>query len=258
MTTGAATLRATWLLTVRALRESVRQPANDVANAFIPLFFFVVTVGAVGSVAREAFGVADYKGFQLPVAVLQGAAGVASGAGLAMTLDIQSGYFEKLALTSVPRLALVLGRMLADAIKATVLAIAVVVLALLFGAEFATGAAGLVVLLVLTFGFALAYSGIGVAIALKTGSPQAAQAGFILFFPLLFLAPTFAPLEVFAGWLEAVARVNPVTYIMLGMRSLVTEGWDAGALLRGGAAVAGIGAVTVTLTLLALRGRVER
>ncbi len=251
-------LVATWLLTLRALRESVRQPANEAANAFIPLFFYVVTVGAVGSVAREAFGVADYKGFQLPVAVLQGAAGVASGAGLALTLDIQSGYFEKLALTSTPRLAIVLGRMLADAVKAVILGAGIVVLAVLYGSGFATGAAGVVVLLGATFGFALAYSGIGVAIALRTGSPQAAQAGFIIFFPLLFLAPTFAPVEVFAPWLEAVARVNPVTYILVGMRTLVTEGWDAAALARGGIAVLAVGAVTLTLTLLALRSRVRQ
>lgn len=249
---------ATWLLTLRALRESLRQPGNEVANAFIPLFFYVVTVGAVGSVARDAFGVADYKGFQLPVAVLQGAAGVASGAGLAMTLDIQSGYFEKLALTPAPRLALVLGRMLADAIKALVLSAAIMVLALLYGAGFATGPAGAAVLLLAAFGFALAYSGIGVAIALKTGSPQAAQTGFIIFFPLLFLAPTFAPIEVFATWLEAVARVNPVTYILLGMRSLVTDGWDPVALAKGGAATGGIGVVTISLTLAALRGRVRQ
>ncbi|GIW13469.1 MAG: transport permease protein [Tepidiforma sp.] len=251
-------VRATWLLTVRALRESLRQPANEVANAFIPLFFYVVTVGAVGSVAREAFGVSDYKGFQLPVAVLQGAAGVASGAGLAMTVDIQSGYFEKLALTSAPRLALALGRILADAVKAVVLAVLILALALLYGSGFETGLPGMAVLLLATFGFALAYSGIGVAIALKTGSPQAAQAGFIIFFPLLFLAPTFAPIEIFATWLEVIARMNPVTYVLVGMRTLVTDGWDWPALLKGGAATAGIGALTLSLTVLALRGRVQQ
>jgi ABC-2 type transport system permease protein len=249
---------ATLLLTVRALRESARQPANEVTNAFIPLFFYVVTVAGLGSVAGQAFGVDDYKGFQLPVAILQGAAGVASGAGLAMTVDIQSGYFEKLALTSAPRLAIVLGRMLSDAIKAVILSTVIIGLALAYGSGFETGVAGVVVLLGAAFGFALAYSGIGVAIALKTGSPQAAQAGFIIFFPLLFLAPTFAPLHVFATWLQVVAQANPVTYILVGMRSLVTDGWDPAALLKGGIATAGIGAVTITLTLLALRGRVSR
>jgi len=248
-------LRDTALLTRRALREAMRQPANELINAFIPLFFFAVTVGAVGEVAATAFNVDDYKGFQLPVAVLQGAAGVASGSGLAMTLDIQSGYFEKLMLTSTPRYAIVLSRMLADAIKAMILTFGIILFALAFGSGFDTGPLGVVVLVLAGGAFALAYAGIGVAIALKTGSPQAAQAGFIIFFPLLFLAPTFAPLDVFAGWLEAVARVNPVTYILQGMRELVTGSWDFGSLAAGGASIAGLMAFTFTLTALGMRSR---
>jgi ABC-2 type transport system permease protein len=145
--------------------------------------------------------------------------------------------------------------MLSDAIKATLLSIVILLLALAWGAGFETGILGMI-LLVLGMGvFALGYSGIGVAIALKTGSPQAANAGFILFFPLLFLAPTFAPIDVFADWLQAVARVNPVTYIMEGMRGLIIYGWDGEQMLKAGASVAGICAFTFTLATLALRGR---
>ncbi|MBN9494543.1 ABC transporter permease [bacterium] len=245
----------TMLLTRRALREAIRQPGNEIANAFIPIFFYVVTIGAIGDVAKEAFNVADYKGFQLPVAILQGAAGISSGAGLAMTLDIQSGYFEKLLLTSTPRFAIVLGRMFGDAIKSMILTIVIIVLALAVGSGFETGPVGVIALVLAAGLFALAYSGMGMAIALKTGSPQAAQAGFILFFPLLFLAPTFAPLDVFADWLAAIARVNPITYLLDGMRVLIVSGWDGLALLKGAAAIAGIGIVTFTMTGLAMRGR---
>lgn len=245
----------TMLLTRRALREAIRQPGNEIANAFIPIFFYVVTIGAIGDVAKQAFNVADYKGFQLPVAILQGAAGIASGAGLAMTLDIQSGYFEKLLLTSTPRFAIVLGRMLSDAIKSMVLSAVIIVLAITVGSHFETGFIGAVALVLAAGLFALAYSGMGMAIALKTGSPQAAQAGFILFFPLLFMAPTFAPLNVFADWLAWIARFNPVTYLLEGMRVLIVSGWDGLALLKGAAAIAGIGIVTFTMTGLAMRGR---
>ena len=246
----------TLLLTRRSLRETVRQPANEAVNAFIPLFFYVVTVGGLGAVASQAFGVEDYKGFQLPVAILQGAAGVASGAGLAMTLDIQSGYFEKLMLTSTPRPSIVLGRMLADGVKAIILTVVIIALALAYGSGFETGPLGMVLLVAGSGLFALGYSGIGMAIALKTGSPQAANAGFVIFFPLLVLAPTFAPTDVFADWLAAVANVNPVTYILQGQRALIIDGWDAGAILGGTAAILGITAFTFSLTMLALRGRV--
>jgi ABC-2 type transport system permease protein len=246
------------LLTRRSLREAARQPGNEIGNAFIPLFFYVVTIGAIGEIAGSAFGVTDYKGFQLPVALLQGAAGTASGAGFAMTQDIQSGYFEKLLLTATPRWAIVLGRMLADAVKVLLLSVVIVALAFLVGSGMETGLPGLLVLLGATAAFALGYSGIGMAIALKTGSPQAAQAGFIIFFPLLFLAPTFAPTEVFATWLEIVARFNPVTYILEGMRGLITGGWDGPQLLRGGLSIGGLAVFTAALTALGLRSRTSR
>jgi ABC-2 type transport system permease protein len=245
----------TWLLTLRALRESARQPANEIGNAFIPLFFYAVSVGAIGSVAATAFGVEDYKGFQLPVAVLQGAAGIAAGSGLGMTVDIQSGYLDKLMLTSTPRIAVIAGRMIADVIKTVILTVIIIAVAMITGSGFETGPLGMLMLLFAAGVFALVYGGIGMSIALKTGSPQAAQAGFLIFFPLLFLAPTFAPIEVFARWMEITATFNPVTYILEGMRGLVIGGWDAAELARGAAAVAALGVITFSLTALAMRSR---
>jgi len=60
------------------------------------------------------------------------------------------------------------------------------------------------------------------------------------------------------GWLDTIAGYNPVTYLLDGLRALVTEGWVGEDLLQGVLAVAGVGAVSMTLALLALRGRVRR
>jgi ABC-2 type transport system permease protein len=243
------------ILAMRAIRESIRQPALEFGNLFIPLFFFAVTVGAIGQVAGDAFGISDFTGFQAPVAVLQGVAGASGSAGLGMTTDIQSGYFDKLRLTSTPRASLVLGRLVADGMRTLVLSAIILAVGLAFGASLEAGILGGVVLVVAAGLFGLFYSGIGMAIALRTGSPQAAQLGFLLFFPLLFLSPAFAPKEVFAGWLEFAATLNPVTYLLGGMRSLVLDGWDGTALWRGAVSLFGIGAFTLTLTYLAFRWR---
>jgi len=118
-----------------------------------------------------------------------------------------------------------------------------------------SGPLGAVVFVLIAGLFGLAYSGIGMSIALRTGSVQAAQAGFLIFFPLLFLSPAFAPKEVFSGWLEVLATLNPVTYILEGLRSLVLVGWDFEALAYALLSILGLGALTMTLTLLALRSR---
>ena len=123
------------------------------------------------------------------------------------------------------------------------------------GSGMASGVLGVVALVLLAGMFGLAYAGIGMSIALKTGNPQASQVGFLVFFPLLFLSPAFAPTEVFKPWLEFLATINPVTYILEGMRSLVLDGWDAEALAYAVIAIWGLGAFTMTMTWLALRSR---
>ena len=250
-----STATATYYLMARALRESARQPGVEVQNLFIPIFFLFVTVGAIGEVSASAFGVDNYKGFQLPVAILQGAAGAAGMGGFGMVMDIDRGYFDKLMLTPAPRLSLVFGRMAADGVRVTALSAVILVVGLIIGSGMESGPLGAVVFVLIAGLFGLAYSGIGMSIALRTGSVQAAQAGFLIFFPLLFLSPAFAPKEVFSGWLEVLATLNPVTYILEGLRSLVLVGWDFEALAYALLAILGLGALTMTLTLLALRSR---
>jgi ABC-2 type transport system permease protein len=243
----------TYHLVRRALIESARQPAVEISNIFIPMFFFAVTVGAVGRVAGRAFGVENYLGFQMPVAILQAVG--AGNAGLGMVTDIERGYFDKLLLTPASRISLVAGRLVADGVRIMLLTLLITVAGLIFGTGMATGPLGVLALMGLGGLFGLAYSGLGLAIALRTGSAQAAQLGFLIFFPLLFLSPAFAPKEVFSPWLEAVATVNPVTYILQGMRAVVLDGWDFAALGKAMAAVLGLGACTLSLVLAALRSR---
>jgi ABC-2 type transport system permease protein len=249
------TARATYHLTWRALRESIRQPAFEIQNLFIPIFFLLVTVGAIGEISGRGFGVDNYEGFQLPVAILQGVAGASSTGGLGMVMDIDRGYFDKLLLTPAPRLSLVLGRLLADGIRVMLLSTVIIIAGLIIGSGMESGPAGFVALVLLSGGFGLAYSGIGLSIALRTGSPQASQVGFLVFFPLLFLSPAFAPKEVFQPWLEFLATINPVTYILEGCRSLVLDGWEWDKIGYALLSIVGLGAFTLSLTLAALRSR---
>jgi ABC-2 type transport system permease protein len=245
----------TYQLTLRGLREVMRQPALEIGNIFIPIFFFAVTVGAIGESAARAFGIDNYTGFQMPIAILQGVAGAAGVAGIATVTDIERGYFDKLLLTPTSRVSLAFGRLASDGVRICILSVIILVVGLIAGSGMESGFAGAIVLIFMAGTFGLAYSGIGLALALKTGSAQAAQLGFLIFFPLLFISPAFAPKEFFAPWLEFLATINPVTYVVEGMRHLVLEGWDAQSLAAAFAAIGGLFAFTMTLVLLALRSR---
>ncbi|MDE3095153.1 MAG: ABC transporter permease [Chloroflexota bacterium] len=248
-------VRDSWYLMLRGLRESLRQPGIEIGNIFIPMFFFAITVGAISGIAAKAFGVSNYVGFQMPVAILQGVAGSAGSGGMGMVTDIERGYFDKLLLTPAPRISLVIGRLAADGVRVMIIAVLLLIAGLITGSGMASGPGGALLLIVMAGLFGLAYSGIGLAIALKTGSAQAAQLSFLIFFPLLFLSPAFAPKSVFSGWLRFLATINPVTYLLEGMRDLVLKGWDPASLAAAFGAILGIAALTLTASVLALRSR---
>ncbi len=263
-------------LAIRAIRESLRQPGVEITNVFIPLFFLAVSTGAIANFSERGFGVENYLAFQLPVAVLQAVAGSSAASGIAIVLDMERGYFDKLLLTPASRWSLIIGRVWADAVRAIFFASLMLIAALAAGSGMASGIPGAILILVIAGLFGGAYSGIGIFIAMRTGNAQAAQAGFLLFFPLLFMAPAFAPLAVFDDWLRIIATINPVTYIMEGMRGLVMEGYawpvtEGGQIVFGEdglpktkpppalhwafVSLAGFSAVTMTLAVLALRAR---
>jgi ABC-2 type transport system permease protein len=238
----------------RSLRGALREPAAVIPALIIPVFFFAVNVGSLGSVARAATGF-DYTAFQLPVALIFAVTGVSRAN--ALVTDISSGYFERLLLTPVSRLALLLGLMAADVVLVVALCLPVLAMGAVAGVSFVTGPLGMVAFVLVAAAWGLAFTGFPYAIALRTGSPAAVGASFILFFPFAFLTTAYVPAEALSGWLATVAAFNPVTYVLDGLRSLVSSGWEpdrlAGALIATGA----VAAVSLTLSLAALRRRVR-
>jgi ABC-2 type transport system permease protein len=247
-------VRSAFLLGAREVRTAFRTPAYLLPNLIVPIFFYFVMIGSLETFAGNS-GIDNWEAFQLPFAILFAAQG--GSAGLNMVADIESGYFDKLLVTPANRMSILLGAMAADFLRVTVQATLVLLVAFAFGLDFATGVPGAVALIAISACWGLAYSGVGFAIALKTGNSQATQSMWFLFMPFLFLTTLYAPKEDLEGWLAAAATVNPVTYMLEGMRALSMNGWDAGDLAGAIAAVAGVGAITMTAAFLALRGRVQ-
>ena len=239
----------------RATRAVPREPEVLYPALIIPVFFFAVNVGALRPLAEQMFGDFDFRAFQLPVAIIFAVTGISRASELVS--DIRSGYFDRLTITPVSRLSLLLGLMAADLALVVALTLPVVAMGLIIGVRFAAGFLGVVVFVLLGGLWGLAFTGFPYAIALKTGNPSAVNSSFLLFFPFAFLTTTFLPKEALSGWLRTVADFNPVTYLLEALRSLLLVGWDAGALLGGLAAVVGVGAVSLTLALAALRGRLS-
>lgn len=211
------------VLARRALREGIRTPEAIIPTLFIPLFFLVVNVGQAarifpGSTTAFLHG-QGYGAFQLPSSILLAAS--FGSAALFLIEDIVGGYFDKLRATPVSRSALVLGRLIAEAIKSLLIASLIVALGLAFGIRIASGVLGFFLLILLAAGWAIVYSGFMQIIALKTRSAAATNSAGLVFFPLLFLTPNFVPRNLLTHPMEIAATFNPVTYVMEALRSLI-------------------------------------
>ncbi|TMM14939.1 MAG: ABC transporter permease [Actinobacteria bacterium] len=239
----------------RALRQIPRDPESMIPALIVPVFFFTVNLGSLQKVTRQAAGI-DLKAFLLPVAIVFAVTGISRASSL--VTDIQGGYFDRLCVTPVRRLALLLGLMVADFTLVVALTIPVLIVGFAVGVNFVTGVAGLIVFVLVAALWGLVFTGFPYAIALKTGNPAAVNSSFVLFFPLAFLTTTFVPKQALSGWLSTIATYNPVTYLLAGLRSLTSSGWDGTALFQALVAVAAVGVLSIGLALAALRGRVRR
>jgi ABC-2 type transport system permease protein len=240
----------------RALRAVPRDLEAVIPPVLIAFFFFVVNVATLERLTQGTIDGFDYTAFQMPTAILLGVTGVSRAQ--ALVTDVADGYLDRLLLTPVSRFSILLGHMVADILVAAALTIPILVLGFILGVRFETGVAGVLVFIAIAAFWSLAFAGFGYAIALKTGNPSAVQSSFLLFFPFLFLTSAYVPRSQLTPWLDHVAAVNPVTYILDGLRSLAMVGWDASDLAGALIAIGAVAVLSMTLCFAALRGRVRQ
>jgi ABC-2 type transport system permease protein len=243
------------LLGRRAVREVVRYPEATIPTLFIPLFFLAVNIGQVAKTfpagTTPFLHGQGYVAFQLPVSLMFAVATATTG--LALVTEIDSGYFDKLLVAPIRRTSLIVGRLGADLVRglaasAVVLLVGIIV----FGAHVESGPAGAVLVVLLASLFGVAYAGFGILVALTTRNVQATNTSFLLFFPLLFLTPNFVPFDRLSPVMETLARINPVSYVIVGLRSLIIDGWVVDKILVCVGVILAMGVILVGLSLRAI------
>jgi len=193
------------------------------------------------------------------VPFIQGALFSTMNAGTDLARDIQTGFLNRLTLTPMRRLA-VLGGQLGGVVTLGLLQ-AVVYLAVGFavGVHFASGPLGVLVLGVFALLISLAFGALGTLAALRTGSGEAVQGLFPAFFVFLFISSMNIPRNLIQiTWFRDAATLNPVSYLLECVRSLIITGWDAEALALGFGIATAIAVVGLSLSSRALRVRMAR
>ncbi len=180
-------------------------------------------------------------------------------AGTDLARDIQTGFINRLSLTALRDWALLLGQISGVVVLGVVQAIFYLAVGLASGVEFESGLAGIAVLLVYAAIVSLAFGALGAWLAFRTGSGEAIQALFPVLFVFLFISSMNTPRDLIdVEWFQTAATLNPVSYMIELVRSLIIEGWNPQALALGFGFTVVIGVVSIALAASALRTRMTR
>ena len=244
----------------RAVRRTVRQPAMIVPSLVFPLFLLAVNSAGLDAATHiPGFPTDSYLTFALAIPFIQGALFATMNSGQALAEDIESGFFNRLALTPMRGSALIAGQLGGLVAIGLLQASVYLAVGLAAGAHFEAGVLGVPVLFALSILVSIGFGGIGMLMAIRTGSGEAVQGLFPLLFVFLFFSSISLPRDLIQeDWFRTIATINPVSYLIEGVRSFFVIGWDGEALaLAFGIAVALI-VISISLASLALRGRMVR
>jgi ABC-2 type transport system permease protein len=244
----------------RSVLQTVRQPALVVPPIVFPLVLFAVNASGLDAATRlPGFPTDAYLDFAIAFPFIQDAVFASINAGSSLARDVETGFLKRLALTPMQRAALLAGHLAGVMVVALASCLLYVLVGLLAGVDYRSGAAGVLVLVVLALLISLAFASIGAFVGLRTGTGEAVQGFFPLFFVALFLSSMSLPRNLIEqDWFRTIATYNPVSYLIEGLRSLIITGWDEEALAMGFGFAAMFAAVGIAASAGALRTRLVR
>jgi ABC transporter DrrB family efflux protein len=199
------------LLAERNLRRTLRNTGLIVFSTIQPLMQLILFAYVFGSVVQIGKGI-DYKDFVVPAVLVQAITFSAMGAGVGIAYDLQSGMIDRFRSLPIARSAFLVGRTSADSLRLGLQSLLLVAASLVIGFEFHAGVLGAIGMIVVIVMFGIALTAFSAWVGLLVGDPETVQpAVFIPVLPLVFTSSAFAPVSRLPGWMQPVAKVNPIT-----------------------------------------------
>jgi ABC-2 type transport system permease protein len=244
----------------RSIVRTLRQPASVFFPLVFPVLLLAVNSGGLKAETRlPGFPTDSFLAFALAVPFIQGGLFATGNAGIDVAKDIQTGFLNRLALTPMRGVALLLGELGGVIGVALFQAVFFLCIGLVFGVRLESGIAGGFVMIALAMVVALGFAAFGAFAALRTGSTEAVNGIFPVFFVFLFISSLNIPRNLMdTTWFRWFATANPVSYLIEGMRSLIITGWNGEALGLGFGIGLGIVALGFGLAIAALPERMAR
>jgi ABC-2 type transport system permease protein len=244
----------------RSVIRTARQPIIIVPPLVFPLFLLAINASGLDAATNiPGFPADTYVAFALAFPFMQGAIFATNTAGTNIAEDIGTGFLNRLSLTPMRGSSLLAGQLTGVLLIGTLQAVAFLGAGLAAGVEIESGVAGALVLFGLSLAICAAFGAVGLFAGLRTGSGEAVQGLFPVMFILLFLSSAVLPRDLIAqDWFQTVATINPVSYLIEGLRSLIITGWDTEALMLAFGVAVAIFGVGLAASVASLRERLVR
>ncbi|MDX6554211.1 MAG: type transport system permease protein [Miltoncostaeaceae bacterium] len=255
---SALALRQTAALARRSVMDTLRLPQAWFPSLFFPMALLAIFTGSFGDAPGNVPGFPPVRGFldfAVAGSVLQGVLIGGTTAGAAFAADIEGGFFDRLVASPVSRTAILTGRLAGGIVLGITQTLLFLGIGVAFGVDVQAGVLGVLAIVLLSALLATAVGGLGVVLALRTGSAEAVQGAFPLFFVLLFFSSAFFPRETMTGWFRHVADINPISHLVEAMRDQVIAPIDAGTVVTGVAIAGGLAVLAVAASARALHRR---
>jgi ABC-2 type transport system permease protein len=219
----------------RSVLRTLRQPAGVFFPLVFPVLLLAVNAGGLRPATHlPGFPTNSFLAFALAVPFIQGGLFATGNAGIDLAKDIQTGFLNRLALTPMRGVALLVGELGGVMVLGVVQGVFYLAVGLILGVRLQSGVLGAFVLLALAALIAFGFAALGALAALRTGSTEAVNGIFPVFFVFLFISSMNIPRNLMeTEWFRWFATANPVSYLIEAVRSLVITGWNAQALLLG-------------------------
>jgi ABC-2 type transport system permease protein len=244
-------VRDTWNVLVRELRPVVRDPFTLIFSLLQPLVFLglfaPLLVGTSGQPAGEVL--TWFVPGVLVMIVLFGTGVTGSN----LQYEMMTGSHERTLVAPLSRSALLIGRALKEIAPIVVQSLIIVLIAWPFGFTF--NPAGMAVGIPLLAVFGVGLGSLSYTLALKTKDREWLFWGIqqTLIFPLLILSGMLLPLDAGPAWMQKVAAVNPVNWVVQAERALFAGDFGAIVILWGWVAATVLAGVGLWVGVRAIR-----
>ena len=220
-------MQVIYILWLRQLKRYFRSRSRIIGSIAQPLLFLLAFGFGFGSIYQRAGG-GNYIQFLAPGIIAMGILFTAVFSGIEIIWDRQFGFLKETLVAPVSRMKIMIGRTLGGGTVAILQGLIVFLISLLVG--FRPGGMHLILLaLVFMALISLFFTALGTAIASMLHDMQGFQLimNFLLM-PLFFLSGSLFPLEGLPKALTVVAKINPLSYGIDGLRGALVGGAQFG------------------------------